>query len=193
MTNVGIFHSVLGVRRGVRDAASRLEDAGYKVTVIDQYEGRAFDDYEQAGAFAAEIGFPALMQRAVEGVADIPDGFVALGFSNGGGMATYVATQRRIGRAVLCSGALPLERIQVKRWPSGVPVQLHYTVGDPFKTPGSVESVMASVNAAGESAEYFQYPGNGHLFTDADRTDEFDPEASTQFWSNAIRFIASSR
>lgn len=193
MTDVAIFHSVLGVRRGVRDAAVRLEEAGHRVTVIDQYEGRTFDDYERAGAFAAEVGFPTLMQRAVEGVANIPDGFVALGFSNGGGMATYVATQRQVGRAILCSGALPLERIQIERWPSGVPVQLHYTVGDPFKTPGSVESVMASVNAAGLSAEYFQYPGNGHLFTDADRAGEFDSEASTQFWSHVIRFIASSR
>lgn len=193
MTDIAIFHSVLGVRSGIRDAANRLEDAGHTVTVIDQYEGRSFDDYEEASAFAAEIGFPELMQRAVEGVADIPDGFVALGFSNGGGMATYVATRRPISRAVLCSGALPLERIQVERWPSGVPVQLHYTIGDPFKTPGSVESVMASVNAAGASAEYIQHPGNGHLFTDADRTDEFDPEASAQFWSHVMRFIAPSR
>jgi dienelactone hydrolase len=99
-------------------------------------------------------------------------------------MATYVATKRRISRAVLCSGALPLDRIGEEQWPSGVPAQLHYAIDDPFKTPGSVESVMTSVNIAGAPAEYFQYPGNGHLFTDADRPDEFDPTATAQLWSH---------
>lgn len=118
------------------------------------------------------------MRRALAAVEDLPDGFVALGFSNGGGMASFVAANRTVGRVVLCSGALPLDRIGITQWPTSVPVQLHYAVDDPFKTPGSVESVMRSVNESGASAEYHQYPGDGHLFTDASRPTEYDAAAS---------------
>ncbi|GAA1463225.1 dienelactone hydrolase family protein [Williamsia maris] len=190
MAEVAIFHSALGIRRGIDDAAQHFRDAGHDVTVVDQYDGRSFDDYDTAGAFVADIGFPELMRRALDGVQRLSDGFVVLGFSNGGGMATHVALHRRVSRAILCSGALPLEILGADRWPDGMPVQIHYTGDDPFKTDGSVESVMRSVADAGASAEYFQYPGRGHLFTDVDQVDEFDPVATEQLWQHVDRFTS---
>ncbi|GGF43456.1 dienelactone hydrolase [Williamsia phyllosphaerae] len=189
MAEVAVFHSVLGIRRGIDDAAQRLRDTGHDVSVVDQYDGRSFDDYEIAGAFVADIGFPELMRRALDGVEGLSDGFVALGFSNGGGMATHVALHRRVSRAILCSGALPLEMLGADHWPDRVPVQIHYSDDDPFKKDGSVESVMRSVTDAGASAEYFRYPGRGHLFTDVDLVDEFDPVAAEQLWQHVDRFI----
>src|SRR3954447_7853138 len=91
MTQIALFHSVLGVRPGVLDAADRLRAGGHAVGVVDQYDGRVFDDYEMASAFAEGIGYPALMQRALDEVEHLPDGFIAAGFSNGGGMAEFVA------------------------------------------------------------------------------------------------------
>jgi dienelactone hydrolase len=187
--SIALFHSVLGVRAGIEDAAARLREAGHIVTLVDQYDGKSFDDYESAGAYAASIGFPELMRRALESVAMLPDGFAVVGFSNGGGMATHIAVNRRISRAVLCSGALPLKQIGADRWPANVPAQLHYTADDPFKVAGSVESVMRSVNDAGATAEYFQYPGSGHLFTDPELVSEFDPTAMEQLWNHVTRFL----
>jgi dienelactone hydrolase len=191
MTDVALFHSALGVRRGVTDAAERLRAAGHRVRIVDQYDGRVFDDYAEAGAFVEAIGFPELMRRAVDAVADLPDGFLAMGFSNGGGMATYVALKRRLAGAILCSGALPLQMIGAEEWPAGVPVQLHCTVGDPRKLEGAVESVMRSVNDAGADAEYVQYPGSGHLFTDQSLPDEYDPAAAGRFWNRVLAFCAA--
>jgi dienelactone hydrolase len=198
MTSVALFHSVLGVRPGIGDAATRLRSAGHDVIVVDQYEGRSFDRYEEAGEYAESIGYAELMRRALAGVAELPDGLAVMGFSNGGAMATYVALRRPVSRVVLCSGALPLEQIAgvvgagVEHWPPGVAAQLHYAVGDPFKRPGSAESVMRSVNEAGAFVEYFQYPGKGHLFTDPDLADEFDPGAAEQLWGHVIRFLHES-
>ena len=189
VTEVAIFHSVLGIRRGIDDAAKRLRDTGHDVTVVDQYDGRSFDDYDTADAFVTDIGYPELMRRALDGVQGLSDGFVALGFSNGGGMATHVALHRRVSRAILCSGALPLEMLGADHWPDGMPVQIHYTADDPFTMVGSVASVMRSVSDAGASVEYFQYPGRGHLFTDADLVDEFDSVAAEQLWQHVDRFI----
>ena len=101
MTQIALFHSVLGVRPGVIDAAERLRAAGHEVEVVDQYGGRVFDDYDEASAHAETIGYPVLMDRAVAAVEHLRDGFVAAGFSNGGGMAEYVATQRPDRRRAL--------------------------------------------------------------------------------------------
>ncbi|MGH2381878.1 MAG: hypothetical protein ACRDG7_11750 [Candidatus Limnocylindria bacterium] len=91
MTTVALFHSVLGVRPGIDQAAELLRSHGHEIRVVDQYDGTVFDDYDLAGAYVEKVGFPVLMARAVEMTADLPDGFIAIGFSNGGGMAEFVA------------------------------------------------------------------------------------------------------
>ena len=90
MSQIALFHSVLGVRPGILDAARRLSGGGHQVHVVDQYDGRVFDDYEKASAFAEDVGYPVLMERAVVGVEHLADGFIAAGFSNGGGMSGRV-------------------------------------------------------------------------------------------------------
>ncbi|MFY0406205.1 dienelactone hydrolase family protein [Solicola sp. PLA-1-18] len=190
MVQVALFHSVLGVRTGVLDAASRLRDAGHEVLVVDQYDGRVFDDYEVASAHAGSVGFPALMQVALDAVADLDDGFVAIGFSNGGGMAEHVALHRAVAGVVMLSGTLPLELLGAEAWPSGVPAQIHYAVDDPFRQQAWADSVATSVRAAGAELEVFDYPGAGHLFTDETLPDEHDPEAAELLFERVLDFCA---
>ncbi len=192
MADIALFHSVLGVRPGVRDAAERLRAAGHAVTIVDQYDGRVFDDYDAAAAHAEAIGYPILMQRALDGVAKLPDGFVAAGFSNGGGMAEYVAIQRRVAGAVLLSGALSLEMLGVKAWPAGVPVQIHYTLDDRFRRQEWIDSLVAKIEAAGALVEVFDYPGSGHLFTDASLPKEHDPRAAGLLWKRVLAFCSTA-
>lgn len=133
MTQIALFHSVLGLRPGVTEAAERLRAAGHEVLVVDQYSGTSFDDYVEAAAYAESISYPELMRRAVEAVQGLPDGLVAAGFSNGGAMAEHVATQREVAGVVMLSGALPLELLGVEGWPAGVPAQIHFTADDPHR------------------------------------------------------------
>jgi hypothetical protein len=74
---------------------------GHEVLVVDQYDGRSFDDYATAIAYQEEVGFPALMQAALDATADLPDDFVVAGFSNGAGPAVIGASRcsRSRGRA----------------------------------------------------------------------------------------------
>lgn len=149
MAQVALFHSVLGVRPGIHEAATRLRAAGHDVLVVDQYEGRVFDDYAEASAYAESIGYSELMRRAAMAVEALPDGFVAAGFSNGGGMSEYVATQRRVSGVLMLSGALPIAFLGVEEWPANVPAQIHYTESDPFRRQEWVDAVAAVVRAAG--------------------------------------------
>ena len=190
MTTIALFHSALGVRPGITAAAERLRSAGHDVLVVDQYEGLVFDDYAPAMAHVEEVGFPALMARAVEAVRHLPDGFLAAGFSNGAGMAECVATQRRCAGLLLFSGALPLQLLGADRWPDGVPAQLHYTEGDPFRQQDWIDSVVADARQSGVEVEVHDYPGTGHLFTDASLPREHDAAATELLWQRALEFCA---
>jgi dienelactone hydrolase len=161
----------------VHDAAERLRAAGHEVLVVDQYDGRVFDDYEEAGAFVEEVGFPELMRRAVAAVEVLPDGFVPAGFSNGGGMAEYVATKRAVGGMLMLSGALPPEVLGVEAWPRGVPAQIHYALDDPSRNQEWIDTVAEQVRATAV-VEVFDYEGRGHLFTDSSLPDEYDAAAA---------------
>ncbi|MGY1887776.1 MULTISPECIES: dienelactone hydrolase family protein [unclassified Blastococcus] len=190
MTTIALFHSVLGVRPGITAAAERLRSAGHDVLVVDQYDGLVFDDYASAMAHVEEVGFPALMARAVEAVRHLPDGFLAAGFSNGAGMAEYVATQRRCAGLLLFSGALPVQVLGADRWPDGVPAQLHYTEGDPFRQQDWIDSVVADARGAGVEIEVHDYPGTGHLFTDVSLPGEYDAAAAELLWRRVLEFCA---
>jgi dienelactone hydrolase len=190
MASIALFHSVLGVRPGIADAATRLRAAGHEVLVVDQYDGRVFDDYAEAGAHFEAVGIPALLRSALDGVRDLPDGFVAAGFSNGAGMAEHVATQRRCAGVLLFSGALPLELLGDARWPAGTPAQLHRAVGDPFRRQAWVTALAADVARGGGRLEVVDHEGSGHLFTDPSLPAEYDPRATEALWRAALAFCA---
>lgn len=191
MANVALFHSVLGVRPGVLDAAERLRAHGHDVLVVDQYDGRVFDDYAEASAFVERIGsYPKLMALALDAVVGMPEGVLTMGFSNGGGMAEHVAMQRPVAGVIMLSGALPLSFLGAPAWPTGVPAQIHYAVDDPFREPGWEDEVAAAVATAGGEVERYTYPGAGHLFTDASLPAEHDPVAAEQLWERVLTFCA---
>ncbi len=192
MTDIALFHSALGVRPGITAAATRLRADGHQVLVVDQHDGRVFDDYDQAGRFVEQVGFPELMHRAVQAVQELPDGFLAAGFSNGGGMAEYVATQRRCSGVLMLSGALPVSMLGAQTWPAGVPAQIHYSEHDPFRSQEWIDAVIGDVRAAGASIEVFDYPGSGHLFTDPSLLQEYDEPAAELLWQRVLAFCLAA-
>ena len=191
MTTVALFHSVLGVRQGVLDAAERLRGDGHDVLVVDLYDGRTFDDYPPAMTFAwEEVGRDVLAQRALDAVADLPDGFVTAGFSLGCILAVHVATRRKVPGVLMIAGAIPVSAFgDGRRWPAGVPAQTHSTVGDPWREQEEIDQTVRDVEAGGGTIEVFDYPGSGHLFSDPTLPAEYDPVVTETFWSRALPFV----
>jgi dienelactone hydrolase len=188
MANVALFPSVLGVRPGIADAVARLEARGHEVRVVDLAAGRTYDEYEPASAYVDEVGFPALMARALEATADLPDGLVTMGFSNGAGMAEYVAGHRPgVAGVVMLAGALDPQYLDMS-WPAGVPGQIHTTVDDPWRDEG-IDATVRAAAAAGATVEAFDYPGSGHLFADPSKTDEYQPAEAKLMWSRVLDFL----
>ncbi len=189
MTTVAIFHSVLGIRTGILDAADRLRQDGHDVLVPDLFDGRTFDDYPPAMSFAwEEVGLEVLKQRALEAVTELPDGFVSVGFSLGCIMAVHVATQRTVSGVLMLSGAVPVSWLDAK-WPAGVPAQTHSSLEDPWREQEEVELTAQEVAAGGGTLEVFDYPGSGHLFTDPTLPAEYDADATALLWSRVLPFV----
>ena len=137
---------------------------------------------------------PARRNRAAEHCgtgAQVSDGFVVAGFSQGSGNAVYVATRRAVSGVLQFSGLNPLEWFGDDAvWPAGVDSQSHQKVDDPFRDPVE-DQARADIEAAGGTLELFDYPGTGHLFTDPTLFDEYDAEATELLWSRVLPFVAT--
>ena len=105
--------------------------------------------------------------------------------------ARRVATKRAVTGVLQFSGLNPLEWFgDDARWPADVDSQSHQSVGDPFRDPVE-DQAAADVRAAGGTLELFDYPGDGHLFTDPTLPDEYDAASTELMWSRVLPFVAA--
>lgn len=70
-----------------------------------------------------------------------------------------------------------------------VDTQSHQTLRDPFRDDELTEQAHRDVAAVGGRLELFDYPGDGHLFTDPTRPDEYDAKATELLWSRVLPFV----
>jgi len=194
MAEVVLFHSVLGLRPGVRAAADRLRAAGHTLHTPDFFDGEVFDDLDDGMRKEDALGYQEIARRARAAVAGLPEGLVFAGFSLGAVHAELLAASRpgALG-AVLMHGAVPVEGLSeffgVERWPEGVPVQVHYAAGDPWvEAEEEVAPLGRAVREAGAEFEEYAYPGSGHLFSDPDLT-EYDRASSEEMWERVLAFL----
>jgi len=141
-------------------------------------------------SWAESLGQEALFERGLAAVADVLDGFVVGGFSQGSGVAVSVATRRAVSGVLQLSGLNPLEWFGADAvWPAGADSQSHQMLGDRFREDEVVEAARRGVAAAGATLELFDYAGSGHLFTDPTLPDEYDAGATELLWSRVLPFV----
>ena len=191
MSDVLLFHSVLGLRAGVLEAADRLRAAGHTVHTPDYYAGRTFDEYPAAFEWLESIGgIPDVIARGTAAAAGLPAGLVYAGFSLGGVPAELLAATRPGAKGlILLHAAIPLDGLGVPEWPPAVPVQVHFATADPYRDKAELDSFGASVRASGAAYELFDYPGRGHLFTDQGLADEYDEASAELLFSRVLAFL----
>jgi dienelactone hydrolase len=189
MAEIYLFHSALGLRPGVVEAAERLRRAGHYVHAPDLYDGDIFDDLEEGVRKRDELGIPEIIRRAVAASERATENAIYAGFSLGAGCAEFLAATRLARGAVLMSGAAPLSWIGIEEWPAHVPVQIHSMEDDPWINADAIQAVARAVRATGEAAEVYTYPGGRHLFADPGLPD-YEPNAAGLMWQRVLTFIA---
>ncbi len=65
MTEIVLFHHLLGLTTGVTELAQRLRAAGHTVHTPDLFDGGTFATLDEGMAHAREVGFDAILERGV--------------------------------------------------------------------------------------------------------------------------------
>lgn len=191
MAEVAIFHSALGPRPGITDAAERLRAQGHSVHLPDLYDGLVFpggpDGYDQGVAHLEEIGWSNLVDRAWCAVEHLPSDLVYVGVSMGAGIAQELAIHRPGARgAILIAGGGAYDE---EPWPLGVPLDCHHMVDDPWVDELAPVRLCRQVARAGGCSSLYLYPGDNHLFTDPELEEEYDADLTELLWRRIVRFL----
>ncbi|MFB9365403.1 dienelactone hydrolase family protein [Kitasatospora sp. NPDC001664] len=189
MAQIVLFHSVYGLRPAVHRAAERLRAAGHEVHTPDFFEGRTFEDVEEAMAYKEELGSEELLRRAVTAVAPllVPDArLVYAGYSLGAALAQNLALadEKALG-LLLLHGTSDIREDAA----TSLPVQLHVAEPDAFEPEDWLNAWYLNMTKAGADVEIHRYRGAGHLYTDAELPD-YDAEAAERTWAVALDFLA---
>lgn len=173
MVDIVLFHHAHGQTPGFHAFGSELRARGHVVHTPDLYDGRVFEDLEEGVAFAEELGFHELIRRGRQAAEALPSALVCAGFSMGTLPAQALAqTRPGAAGALFYHGGLPTATFE-QPWPAGTPVQLHTMEQDPWAEFEEMDAFVHEV----PDAEFFRYPGSGHLFADPGLAD-YDEAAS---------------
>jgi dienelactone hydrolase len=195
MADVVLFHHGQGLTGGVVAFADELRSSCHTVHTPDLYDGRTFGSLTAGLAYAAEIGFDHVRERAVSSVDGLPAGLVYAGISLGVMPAQQLAQTRPGARgALLLEACVPVSEFS-DAWPDGVPAQVHGMDADPYfagegDEEGDIDAARALVERA-RDAELFIYPGDRHLFTDCSLP-SYDPAAAALVTKRVLAFLAAS-
>ena len=181
MTEVVLFHHVLGLTDGVRAFAERLADGGHVVHTPDLYGGQVASSFEEGFSIKAEIGDDALLETAERALGVLPDELVFAGMSLGVMTAQrFAQTRANVRGALLYEACIPITGDWAfGPWPTGVGVQIHGMDDDEFFAhEGDLDAARHIVETVGpDVAEVFTYAGSGHLFLDRSLP-SYDPAAT---------------
>lgn len=192
MAEIVLFHSILGPRPAVAEAAETLRVAGHVVHTPDLFDGEpALDSYEAAAERLGRIGVPSVVARARAAAEPFGPNLVYAGFSLGAALAAGLAGRRPGARgALLLSGAPNPASIGVTGWPAGVPVQIHMAAGDPGRNAAWIDELASLVRAGGSTCDVFDYACDGHLFADPGIPAEYDRPSADLMWKRVLEFLA---
>lgn len=189
MTDVVLFHHVLGLTDGVRALAETLRTSGHAVHTPDFFDGTTYDSIEEGFAAVKARGFDAVSVWADDAVAGLPRDIVYAGISLGVMSAQRLAQTRPGARgAVLLEACVPPSEFGTG-WPAQVPLQVHGMDRDPFfAEEGDIDAARA-LTRGGADRRLFVYPGDAHLFTDSSLP-TYDADATAAVITEMLTFLA---
>jgi carboxymethylenebutenolidase len=187
-----------GLNDQIKSVAERLAADGFVALAPDLYRGAHASEPDEA----AKIMMSLNLERATKdlsGAVDYlaahdavtGDGLGVIGFCMGGGVALWLATLRpdQIKAAVPFYGIIPWEAAQPDFSKLTAVVQGHYAQNDDFANPESVRALDAQLKSLGKQAEFFEYPGTEHAFTNDQRPEVYVADATALAFDRAFAFL----
>jgi dienelactone hydrolase len=184
VAKIMLYHSIMGLRPAILEAAERLRSRGHEVAVPDLIEGAVFSGYGEARSHLESLGLPKVLSRAAEAAKAFGPGTVYMGFSLGAACALGAAARSPGARGcVAVAGVATLAELRAAAWPAGVDAQLHFSIRDPGYDRAKAKLLEKAVEDSGSSFALFEYDAGGHLFADPGMSD-YDAGTAALFWKN---------
>jgi dienelactone hydrolase len=191
VAEVLLFHHAQGLTTGCLSFADELRAAGHVVHAPDLYDGKTFTELADGVGYAQLVGFATIIERGRLAADSLPNEVVYAGFSLGV-MPAQMLAQTRPGAkgALLFHSCVPTSEFG-RPWPHGVPLQIHMMDADEWALPPNEDlDVARRLAETIESAEFFLYPGDRHLFADNSLPD-YEEKAAALLTERVLSFLDS--
>jgi carboxymethylenebutenolidase len=178
-----VLHSWWGLTPFVKGFVERLADAGYTGLAPDLLEGELPTDADAARDLLAATDPNATARLVLDSVVALrahsadPAGPVAVvGFSMGASWALWLATRQpaSVDAVVAYYGSQNIDFDALR-----APVMGHFAELDPLVTEDELVEMQAHLLLLDKHVEFHRYPGTGHWFAEAERSDFTDEESAT--------------
>lgn len=190
-----VLHAWWGFNDFFVGLCDRLAAEGYVALAPDLYQGHVTSSVEEAQSLAKGLDNEAAKARilsALDTLRSLPaaQGKAAgvLGCSLGAAWALELSALRpnQIAAAILFYGVGEADFAASRCAYLG-----HFAEHDDFDSLDDAHAMEAAMQATGRDILFYEYPGVGHWFFEADRLDAYDPNAASLAWGRTVSFLNS--
>ena len=193
-----VLHAWWGLNDFFKQFCDRLAAAGIVALAPDLYDGRTAATIEEAQQLIATLDDERTTEAVVGAVnylqgnaAVVGDTLGTVGFSMGGAWALLLATAlapEDLGAVVVFYGNYAdIEQDDYAK--SHAAFLGHFAETDEWEPVADVQQTEERMRAAGRPVTFHFYPGVGHWFSEADRSDAFNAEAAELAWQRTVDFL----
>ena len=189
-----VLHAWWGLNDTMREVCTRLAESGFIAFAPDLYRGKTADTIPDAERLSSELDANrarADIVNAVEFLAERAGtsagaGVALIGFSLGAYFAleSSATHPEHIRSVVVFYGTGPSDFGRSKAAYLG-----HFAETDEFEPQASVDKLEADLRRAQRPVQLHTYPGTGHWFFEADRSQAFNAAAASLAWERTLAFL----
>jgi carboxymethylenebutenolidase len=187
-----------GINDQLREVCDAWAADGFVMLAPDLYRGVVTTEPDEAGKLMMSLNIEQAAKDMVGAVdalaankAVVGDTVGAVGFCMGGALALWLATLRpeKVRAVAPFYGVIG--------WPATTPdwsrlagpVQGHYAENDDFAGGAAVAMFTDELRSLGKQVEIFTYPGTEHAFTNHQRPEVYNAEATKLAFDRAKAFL----
>jgi carboxymethylenebutenolidase len=190
-----LMHAWWGLNDFFKELADRLANEGFVVLAPDLYGGKVVDSSEEAEKQINALDYRQAIKREVAALdyllnhpATAGNRVGAIGFSMGGGYATWLSTLRpEVAALVLFYGGS--EQSSSFASETGAAFLGHFAEGDEWEPDEGVKQLESQLRSAGREVNFYFYPGVGHWFFEDNRPDAYNQAAARTAWDRTVKFL----
>jgi carboxymethylenebutenolidase len=194
-----VLHAWWGLNDTMKAFCTRLAEAGFVAFAPDLYHNKVADTIPDAETLSQALfsNYPQAKAEILDAVkflserADQPDrGLAVIGFSMGANYALDLsgADPEHIRSVVIFYGT------GEGNFGSSRAAYLgHFAEDDPYEPQPYVDELEETLRGAGRPVTFYRYPGTGHWFFEADRSDAYNQAAASLAWERTLAFLKQTK